>query len=271
MSADTATTQWFLGRLPDPEAGLRVFCFPFAGGGAGTYRPWLQNRPKELDFLPLQPPGRETRIREAPLLSMSEMTEAIVGVIAPWLDLPFAFFGYSLGSIVAFEVARKLRAAGHNAPRLLVVSARVAPHLPLDEHADYLRSDQALIKKVRNGGGTPEEVLQQPELLALLLPVLRADFVLNASYEFHPEMPLECPIVAYAGSADAGAPIPQVRAWARHTCAPFRLRLFPGTHFFIKERPLDVLHALFLDLAPYLDVACCPIRSSVQTARPDEC
>ena len=246
------TNPWILCPRPNPQAHLRLFCFPYAGGGASIYRVWPAQLPAEIEVCAIQLPGRENRLRESCFTRIAPLVEALSPALAPYLDRPFAFFGHSLGALIGFELARQIRRQFQLAPVRLFASARPAPHVVDTAPPAYRLSDAALITQLRNLNGTPSAILQHPELMDLLLPILRADFAVNETYVYSPDEPLDTPISALCGLQDPKATEHDVRQWGVHTRRDFRLRTVVGDHFFVTSAQAFVLEAITEDLAPFL-------------------
>ena len=153
--------------------------------------------------------------------------------IMPLLDRPFALFGHSMGALISFELARLLRREQGLSPVHLMISGRHAPQLNKDELITYNMPEPELLEQVRYLNGTPSEVLKQPELLQLIVPLLRADFEVCQSYEFVSENPLACSLTAFGGLQDCEVKRSDLEPWREHTTGPFSLRMFPGDHFFL--------------------------------------
>ena len=181
-------------------------------------------------------------------MQISALTPALGEALRPMLDKPFAIFGYSMGALIGYSLARWLRHQGLPAPTLLGVAARAAPHLPRQRPAAHGLSDALFIQELRHFGGTPNAVLEDQELRELFLPLLRADFALFETYVHDSEPPLSCPIAAFAGSADATTSLEQVRAWNEHTTGGFSLNTIPGEHFFINSALSTLLQKLLTEL-----------------------
>ncbi|GAA0799441.1 thioesterase II family protein [Spirilliplanes yamanashiensis] len=228
--------------------GVRLFCFPFAGGGSRLYQPWRAALAEHADVRPVVLPGRETRIGERPHQRIEPLVEDLVAGLRPQLGDRYALFGHSLGALVAYEVARRLAELGEPPPQVLAVSGRRAPHLALHPPVLHTMTDADFAAAVMRLGGTPDKLLRNPRLLAHFLPVLRADYEVNETYRARRQPPLDCPVVGYAGDADPLATGTQVGAWRDTTTGPFRQRVFPGGHFFLRDAPA-VLHALTADLS----------------------
>ncbi|MDQ3289031.1 MAG: alpha/beta fold hydrolase [Pseudomonadota bacterium] len=235
---------WIVAHNAVRNPQLRLFCFPYAGGGASTYRKWSPCLPTGVELLAAQMPGRETRLNEPPLRDMDLVVARLATAIEPLLDRPFAFFGHSLGALIAFELTRLLRSRGHRLPEHLVVSGRRAPNVPRERRALHDLPDNELIDEIRKMSGTSEAVLQNDELMALVLPTLRADFAVHDTYCYRQEAPLDVPISIFGGLDDIATTPENLSAWNAMTTREARLSLFRGGHFFIEDARGEVLAAL---------------------------
>lgn len=216
---------------------LRLLCFPYAGGGASTYRSWASWLPSDVALCPVQLPGRETRMKEPAIGSLPALIELLVRETAQLRRGRFAFFGHSLGGLLAFELTRALRRRGERLPAQLFVSACRAPQLVEDERTLATLDDGAFVAALRTFEGTPDRVLEDPELLPLLLPTLRADFGLREGYACAEESPLPLPIAVFGGEDDAHVAISSLFAWRLHTSRSFSLTRFAGGHFYFRGQP----------------------------------
>ncbi|MEM7582906.1 MAG: alpha/beta fold hydrolase [Acidobacteriota bacterium] len=238
---------WIAFHKARPNARMRLFCLPFAGGGAITYRDWPNEMPAEVEVMPIQLPGRERRLREAAYTRMEPLVDALDAALAPYLDKPFAIFGHSMGAAIGHEWTRRLKQAHGLAPVSLLVSARRAPHIS-SEDKYYLLPDGEFREHLREMNGTPGEVLANPELMELLLPLLRADFELNDTHEPALQPLLDCPVSVYGGLEDAEISRSDLTAWEDTTTGSYRLRMFEGDHFFLNAGRAAVLEAVVEDL-----------------------
>jgi medium-chain acyl-[acyl-carrier-protein] hydrolase len=233
------------------EAGLRLFCFPYAGGGAGIYRDWPSGLPAAIEVWAVNLPGRERRICDEPIASISGLVIAAAEGLGKYLDAPFAFFGHSMGALVSFELSRHLQKAGRTGPSSLVVSGFGAPHLPKQGmHIGDLPAPEFL-DELQKLSGTPAGVLENPELIELLLPVLRADFRAVEGYEFSDGTLLSCPILAYGGTNDTDVTREHLEGWGSCTTGRFAVRLFRGDHFYLHPRRAEVIAHLGRDLLEF--------------------
>jgi surfactin synthase thioesterase subunit len=223
----------------DPPGPQRLFLFPHAGGGTS----W----PSLPDACPVCLPGRESRFAQAPFERMSALIEALASAIDSYLDKPFAFFGHSMGAVVAFELARELRRRSRPLPRILLASAARAPQFRRGHIPPPAPSDDELLAALRRLGGMPAEVLDDAAALHAILPALRADAALYRNYVYAEDAPLPFPIRAYGGTDDARITREHLHGWAEQTTADFALRQFPGGHFYFRNNEA-FLQALAEDL-----------------------
>jgi len=236
---------WISIPKPNASARLRLFCFPYAGGGIFEYRTWAYALPPEIEVCAVQLPGREARLREMPFTKLRELCETLAQAIVPYLDKPFAFFGHSLGAFIAFELIRQLRRENCPMPLRLFVSGSRAPQLPNLEPPVYHLPDDELIREVNQRyGGIPAEVLKNAEMLEMLLPMLRADFAMHDTYVYRDDLPLDCPISCFGGQQDSSTPVTPLEAWRDQTRNTFALQMFAGDHFFIRSARMPLLQAI---------------------------
>lgn len=240
----------------NPGARLRLFCFPYAGGGARTFGAWAANLPgdleRDVELWAVNLPGREATLADAKFTDLGTLVEALRPQIIPFLRTPFVFFGHSMGALIGFELARSLRAAGRDGPVHLVVSAFRAPHLPDRRTAVHDLPDADLIAALRKLGGTPPEVLREPELMDLLLPLLRSDLRICETYVHQKDEPLDCSLTAFGGAGDPEVSRNDLEEWRSHFRGPFDLYLFPGGHFFLQTAQALVLRILARDVRAVL-------------------
>jgi medium-chain acyl-[acyl-carrier-protein] hydrolase len=252
MPTTPAQTPWITFPKPNPAARLRLFCFPYAGGGASIYRTWANTLPPEIEVYPVQPPGRETRLRDQAFTRFPPLIESLTKAIEPHLNMPFVFFGHSMGALTCFELTRQLRRQGRPLPLHLFASGHRAPQIAHDEDPIYHLPEEEFIQEVRSLNGTPDQVLQNEELMRLMLPLLRADFELCNTYAHDQEEPLPCPITAYGGLQDPDITRENLAAWGEQTSGQFTLRMFPGDHFYLHSSRALLLQTLAQDLMQVL-------------------
>jgi medium-chain acyl-[acyl-carrier-protein] hydrolase len=227
------TNSWFFCRARRPNATLRMFCLPYAGAGASVFNSWSDVFPDTIELIAVQLPGRESRYREPMFTDISETAKALAISIEPYLDRPYALFGYSMGALMAFELMRELRHRGALLPIQLFVAARRAPqNPPVCPPIAHLSLDRFL-EMMRDCYDPPQAAWELPELLEILLPTLRSDISMCEGYIHRQEPPFECPIHAFAGRSDRCAPPEIVQAWREQTTGDFDMDVVEGTHFFI--------------------------------------
>jgi medium-chain acyl-[acyl-carrier-protein] hydrolase len=230
----------------DPAARGRILCFPYAGGGTVEYRQWAPiARTAGIDVVPVLLPGRESRLGEAPFRVMAPLVDAMMSGLRPHLDRPYTVFGHSMGALVAFAVVRKLRKLGLPLPTRLFLSQRRAPHLPDRLSPLHPLPEPEFVRALQDRyQALPPELVARPEVLAVFLPTLRADFCLFETWVCPEEPPLDVPITVLAGDADPTVTTEELEGWGRHTTAGFDTRRFAGGHFYLrqhKEALMDVI------------------------------
>jgi surfactin synthase thioesterase subunit len=234
----------------DAEGGLRLYCLPHAGGSASAFRPWIGRIPG-LSVLPVQYPGRETRLREAPHSRIPELAaELAEALLADAQDAPYAVYGHSFGALTAFELVHVIRSLGGPMPVHLVVSGFSAPQA--EDFADDAVTDEEIIALLRDLGGTPEQYLTDRRILKMIMPPLRADLTAKVAYRYMPRPELDVPILALGGVEDRQAEFDSMRGWGAQTTAGFRLHPLAGGHFAVLERSAETLAAISEALAPHL-------------------
>lgn len=232
MNANRIVSPWLV-RCAIPRPRVRLFCFPYAGGAAHLFRQWPQKVGSDVEICAVEPPGRGTRMRENPFTNLFDLVDAAAPVLAPYMDCPFAFFGHSMGALISFELARYLRKTGRKEPSHLFLSGCRAPQLAHTRAVTYNLPEPDLIEDLRRLKGTPDEVLGHPELLQLMLPLLRADFAITQTYRYAEEAPLSCPLTIFGGLEDDEATREHLSPWREHTTGAFSLHMLPGDHFFL--------------------------------------
>ncbi|MEO1374973.1 MAG: thioesterase II family protein [Cyanobacteria bacterium J06635_10] len=226
---------WITVPLVNPQADLRLFCFPYAGGSSIIFRRWQDLLQANIELCPIELPGRGSKIKLAPLNRLEPIVKELSQQIQPYLDKPFAFFGHSMGGLLSFELTRKLYQKYGISPVHLFISARSAPQLLESEPPIHALPESDFIDKLRDYNGTPEAVLENQELMQLFLPILRADFAVLETYKYQNAPPLECPISVFGGLQDNKITIEELEAWQEQTNSSFLLKMLPGDHFFINH------------------------------------
>jgi surfactin synthase thioesterase subunit len=234
----TRRNPW-LPHAPSADAAARVFLIPYSGCGSSMYRQWPR-RLGAVEFLPVEPPGHETRFAEPNFASYRELAELMAQGLGAHLDVPFAFFGHCGSALAAYEVSAHLVRSGGPAPARLFVSSEVAPQ---DGPAGrFLSMDDAelgaeLEMLVRRSGGTPN-----PALIELYLEVLRADVETNKRYIVPDPDRLPCPITAIGWSEDDEIPFATMGGWS--ACGATDSVLLEGRHHRFLEAPAELLELM---------------------------
>ncbi|WP_433112723.1 thioesterase II family protein [Micromonospora sp. CA-246542] len=249
----TDVTSWLSCAAPRPAARLRLVCLPYAGAGGGAYRPWAALLGDDVEVWAAQLPGRERRLADPPLSTMDDLVPPLVDAIAARVPTPFAIFGHSMGGLIGYEVAARLVARGGPVPQRLVVSAARPPRDAAPLGTAHRLDDAALTRWLHDLGGIPDEVLADSGLLELILPTVRADLSVVASYRPTTVPPLPLPVDAVAAADDPLVSPDDVAGWAACTAAGFSLTVVPGGHLYLHDTPPPL--SRLLDGGPAADRA----------------
>ena len=222
---------------------LRLFCLPYSGASAMAYSRWRRSLPEWLQVRPLELPGRGMRMDEPLQRDIRRLASQLADEISAELERPYALFGHSLGGLLAFELAHALRERGLPEPLALFASATAGPARRDVSEYTVAKTDAQLIARLRELNGTSEAVLANPELMQLMLPILRADFLLCGSFTHDQRPPLPLPIHVFGGKQDS-VRAEQLLDWQLDTSRVFSLDLFEGHHFFLVEQEIPLLRCL---------------------------
>jgi pyochelin biosynthesis protein PchC len=244
---------WLQRYRPAAASGVRLVCFPHAGGASSYFSALAKVLPAELDVLGVQYPGRQERRRDRLLETVAELADAAAESLARHRDRPMVLFGHSMGAIVAFEVAQRIEADGRLRLLGVIASGRRAPSVCDDPRAIHLRDDHRILNEIRELGGTESPLLEDPEIVQMIMPVLRSDYKAIETYGTT-STTLASPIRAYIGIRDPRVHIEQAERWGQHTTADFRIRTFPGDHFYLSSQIPTLKEALDVDIAEF--IAC---------------
>lgn len=241
---------WLVNLRPNPDAVLRLFCIPYAGGGVPVFRSWIQRLPEEIEVWVPQLPGRGVRLREPVYTQLDRLVQDFGLAVKPYLGKPYAIYGHSLGALVGFELVRQFRREDTALPDHLFFSACRAPQTEATELPLHNLSDEALKEELVRLNGTPQEVLEHAELLRMILPMIRGDAEAFETYTYCPEDPLPIPITAFAGRWDRRFQVHQVEAWREQTQSGFSFHTIDGDHFFIHNAEDDFFRIFMKEIAP---------------------
>jgi medium-chain acyl-[acyl-carrier-protein] hydrolase len=233
---------------PVESPSIRLFCIPYAGGSASIYNDWIVAAPDWLQVCSVELPGRGRLVTESLATSLIELAQTISSAVYPYTNKPYAIFGHSMGALLAYEVASQLESLRRNQLCKLFVSGCGAPFLPRKKPPISHLPDDELLVHLRAMEGTPDEILAHPELIELLLPVLRSDFAICEEYRLIRVHLLQAPLTALSGEHDEDTPEGDMQMWRRLTTGDFRSLTFPGGHFFLNESENDVLSAVCREL-----------------------
>lgn len=235
---------WFHIKKPAPNAKVRLFCFPYAGGSAQVFQSWHESLPADIEVIGVQYPGRNSRFADPLISSCQAMVEALLPNILPTLNKPFVFFGHSNGGMMSFELARALQRKGVNKQLHHFISAKRAIHLPSTGKITHNLPDKEFLSEIEDLGGTPPEILANRELMELFMPVLRSDFSVSETFKYEGEDKLNTNATLLYGEQDDGVPVEDVMRWQELIEKPADSVKFSGGHFFINSQSEQLLSLL---------------------------
>jgi len=232
---------WFVIPKPNANAKLRLICLSYAGGSASTYQDWAGNLGRNIELIAVQLPGRSNRITETALDDMADLVDQLSQQLIPLLDKPYVLIGHSLGSQVGFELLHHLMQFKKPLPLHFIASGRRGPSVIRQSKKIDAMNDEEFMDYIRELKGTPETVLNNPEIMALLLPMLRADFKLAFEYQYKKRALLPCNITVFKGESDPTTSMDDMLGWQLDFCATIAMKEFSGGHFFIEESEKSVV------------------------------
>ncbi|ABD11779.1 MULTISPECIES: thioesterase II family protein [Frankia] len=249
MAVSSDVDLWLRRFHPASASAPRLVCFPHAGGAASFYVPLSRALSPVAEVRSVQYPGRQDRRTERPETAIEPLADRIADVLRPLTDRPLAFFGHSMGSTVAFEVTRRLEAAGGPVPFVLFASGRRAPSASRAESV-HLLDDEGFLREIRALGGTDPRILADPEILKLILPPTRADYRAIETYSAPSDAVIGTAITVLVGDSDAKATVAEAEQWRAHTTGAFTLKVFPGGHFYLSDQQAAVIDTVSAGLVP---------------------
>ncbi|WP_432154156.1 thioesterase II family protein [Streptomyces tricolor] len=240
--------KWVSVFRPSPDSAVRLVCLPHAGGSASFFFPVATALAPTVEVLAVQYPGRQTRRHEPGIDNIPEYADQIFAALRHLDDQPLALFGHSMGAVLAYEVALRMRDAQLPSPVRLFASGRRAPSRYRDERV-HAATDEDVLAELRTLSGPNQAILADPEVLAMFLPAIRSDYTAIESYRHDPGRLLDCPVTVLTGDADPRTTLDEAHAWAEHTTGPTDVHVFPGGHFFHVERSAEVIALLSRSLS----------------------
>ncbi|MFF9351272.1 thioesterase II family protein [Streptomyces sp. NPDC014734] len=243
MGENRENSAWIRRFHPAPESGVRLLCLPHAGGSAPFYFPMSRALSPAVDVLCLQYPGRQDRRQDPGIDNIPDYADAIVAELKPWLDVPTAFFGHSMGAVLAYEVALRLERDGLPGPIALFASGRRAPSRYREENV-HRRDDDGIVKEMQLLSGTDSRILGDEEILRMVLPAIRSDYTAVETYRSEAGAAVSAPITVFTGDSDPRTSLEEAEAWRAHTTAEFDIRVFPGGHFFLANHADEIIEII---------------------------
>jgi surfactin synthase thioesterase subunit len=259
MSESNGRDLWVRVFHRSPAAFARLVCFPHAGGSASYYAPMSGLLQPDIEVAAVQYPGRQDRLGEQCVDDIGALADRVFDSLRRWDDKPFAFFGHSMGAVVAYETARRVARKTGQPPEALFVSATRNPSYPRGGRAVHLLDDEGLIAELRRVSGPDQDWLYHTKLLAGVLPVIRSDYKAIETYAWSPGPPLDCPIIALVGDDDPYTTPEEMASWSQFCTSEFLLKVLVGGHFYLEVHSSDIA-----------EIIAARLRERVQRPKPPE-
>lgn len=245
--------QWLPRLGSNPDASIRLFCVPYAGGGASVYYNWKTALPPCFELCPIQLPGREERVEESCIDDFSQVLDVLAPIVGRHLELPYVIYGHSMGAGLAFELARRVALDYGKQPLHLFVAAHRSPGKPYSYPTVQSVSDDQVLETLKRFNGMPRAILENQELLDLFVPILRSDLSICETYVYKGQSRLDCPITLFTGTRDGNVTPHELVGWASQTAAHFTHHEIDGDHFFLKSHKEALLETMFTALVGNID------------------
>lgn len=247
MQTETRPSRWIIRPITLTKPRLRLFCLPFAGAGASTYVRWRNGLANfGIELCAVQLPGREYRLEEPFETDLVESANKLAHEISGFFGFPFALFGHSMGSAIAFETARILRNTFGVEPAHLIVTGRNAPHVAEPTGLSRICSDAAFLDQISvRYGEVPPAILEDDDFRILYISILRADIAMLDKYKYNGSAPISCPISAFYGTSDFRTSPSGMNSWRELTTGAFQVASMPGGHFFINTNTENLIYEIF--------------------------
>ncbi|MDA1677507.1 thioesterase II family protein [Bacillus cereus group sp. TH152-1LC] len=224
---------------------MNLFCFPFAGGFSSVFLKWKEELDNQLQIRPVELAGRGTRTNEPLYKNFKQAVNDVYLNIRDELDCaPYAFFGHSMGSQLAYELYYKIRMNGHRLPSILFLSAQNPPHVPIKKYKHTLCKDE-LKNELLQMGGTSDSFFNDNKLLEMFIPVLMTDFKIAEEHIYKKRKKLiDSELVILNGKDDEGTDSGEIKEWEAYTNKTCNVYEFDGGHFYLNEQLSDVINII---------------------------
>jgi surfactin synthase thioesterase subunit len=247
VTAPTGTDLWLRRYHAAPAGDVTLICLPHAGGSATYFRPLSAMVSPAVEVLSVQYPGRQDRRAERPLETITGLAEEILATLRTYRDRRLVLFGHSMGACVGYEIARRMAREPSCTLLGLIASGRCAPSRTRNNGV-HLRDDEGVISEIRALNGTDASWLTDDDMIRMILPAVRSDYQAVETYAFESGPPLQVPVSVLVGDADPQVTVAEADDWRGFTAKKFRMRTFPGGHFYLADRQPEVATAIIDDV-----------------------
>ncbi|WP_143870278.1 thioesterase II family protein [Catenovulum sediminis] len=243
---------WLTLASQTPNAQATLFCLPYAGGSSAIFHPWRALLKDNIDLALVQLPGRGARFSEPAINDIELLSEQLFAAIRPHFSKPYFIFGHSMGGMLAYELVKRIEQAHLPMPQQLILSATRPPQVAYQDKTYHLPQAE-FVEKLKTLNGTPDEILQNKELMALLLPMLKADFELAENFYQPNPTKIHCPTHVLCGTQDTRVPKKMLSKWSEVIAANCQFSEIPGGHLFLETATEALLRVINTELQAQLE------------------
>ncbi|MEO1054745.1 MAG: thioesterase domain-containing protein [Bacteroidota bacterium] len=229
---------------------INLICLPYAGASKYAYNDFKQYTPEYIELVPTELPGRGSRYTERLLKDMDTIVDDIFLQVKGHVNVPYAIYGHSMGTLLGYLLVRRIISEGLPEPILLFCTGRGGPSVEMELPHRHTLSKDDFKEEIRDLGGSPDEILEDEDLMEFFEPILRADFEAIETYEHTPGEPFDIPITAIIGDREK-ATYEEAQEWKKVTQGDVDIRIFPGKHFFIFNNTREIIKLITQKITKY--------------------
>jgi len=223
---------------------ITLFCIPYAGGTKYSYRKYEAIAPKFIKLVPLEYPGRGTRLREPLMTDIDELVDDLFRQVKDLIgDEGYSIYGHSMGGLVGCLLTRKLTIELRKPPVHLFITGTSGPSAPNRKESRHLLEKVEFLEEIKKFEGCPKEFFDDEEMVDFFEPIIRADFQASETYVHNAMEPLDVPITVITGSEE-DMEIRDIRLWQQETRRVVDFKCLPGSHFFIFQHSFTVMEII---------------------------
>ncbi|MGM9978313.1 MAG: thioesterase II family protein [Clostridium sp.] len=222
----------------------QLFCLPYAGGSATIYYKFSKYLNDNIEVVPVELAGRGMRADESGYNDFEDIVEDVSNIILnEWNGNEFSIIGYSMGSLIAYEVYYKLLKKRNIIPKNMFMCAATSPNVEDRRKIPTDTSDEEFCRRVTELGGMSPEILEDKELLKIFLPIIRNDIKVYNKYVFK-EREEKIKSNVFVLYSDEENDYDRIWEWRNYCVNNCNFTRFQGGHFFINKYLKDIIEII---------------------------